>query len=83
MRAARNPIFGADHVRRFLLGVLQKATADRTPPFALALLDVNGEPAVALTHSGRTDVLALEFGTDGLIHGLRQVCNPDKLTRAL
>lgn len=81
--AARNPIFGADHVRRFLSGILQKATADPAVPFDAALLDVNGEPAVALAHSGRTDVLTLEFGADGRIHGLRQVCNPDKLTRAL
>lgn len=83
VRAARNPIFGADRVRRFLVGVLEKAVADPSFPLGAALLDVNGEPAIALTHSGRTDVLALEFGTDGLIHGLRQVCNPDKLSRVL
>jgi RNA polymerase sigma-70 factor (ECF subfamily) len=83
VRAARNPIFGADRVRRFLAGVLQKAAADPSLPFGAALLDVNGEPAIALTHSGRTDVLTLEFGTDGLIHGLRQVCNPAKLAHVL
>jgi len=83
VRAALNPIFGADHVRRFLLGVLGKALADPASPLGVALLDVNGEPAVALTHSGRTDVLTLEFGGDGRIHALRQVCNPDKLTYAL
>ena len=38
---------------------------------------------IAFLRSGRTDVLALEFGVDGLIHGLRQVCNPDKLAYAL
>jgi len=83
VRAARNPIFGADRVRRFFIGVLQKATADPTVPWGVAALDINGEPAVALTHSGRTDVLTLEFGADGLIHGLRQVCNPGKLRYAL
>ncbi|GAA4484255.1 sigma-70 family RNA polymerase sigma factor [Microbacterium panaciterrae] len=83
VRAALNPIFGADRVRRFLIGVFVKAKADPSLPFAVAPLDVNGEPAVALTHSGRTDVLTLEFGDDGLIHGLRQVCNPDKLTQVL
>lgn len=83
VRAARNPLFGADHVRRFLLGVREKAVTDPALPFAVALLDVNGEAAVALTHSGRTDVLTLEFGKDGLIHGLRQVCNPEKLSHAL
>lgn len=81
--AARNPIFGADHVRRFLVGVLQKATADPALPFSVRRLDLNGEPAIAFLRPDRTDVLTLEFGDDGLIHGLRQVCNPDKLTRAL
>ncbi|MFJ4165975.1 sigma-70 family RNA polymerase sigma factor [Microbacterium sp. NPDC089698] len=81
--AARNPIFGADRVRRFLVGVLQKATADPALPFSVRRLDVNGEPAIAFLRSGRTDVLALEFGADGLIHGLRQVCNPDKLAYVL
>ncbi|MDQ4215572.1 sigma-70 family RNA polymerase sigma factor [Microbacterium sp. ASV81] len=84
VRAALNPIFGAERVRRFLLGVLGKATAfDPAHPFAIAVLDVNGGPAFALTHSGRTDLLTVELGRDGLIHGLRQVCNPDKLRFAL
>ncbi|MGN7862483.1 sigma-70 family RNA polymerase sigma factor [Microbacterium sp. 22303] len=81
--AARNPIFGADRVRRFLVGVLQKAAADPALPFSVKRLDVNGEPAIAFLRSGRVDVLALEFGADGLIHGLRQVCNPDKLAYVL
>lgn len=81
--AARNPIFGADHVRRFLVGVLQKAIADPALPFSVQRLDINGEPAIAFLRPDRTDVLTLEFGDDGLIHGLRQVCNPEKLTRAL
>lgn len=79
--AARNPIFGADRVRRFLIGVLQKATADPALAFSVERLDINGEPAIAFLRPDRTDVLTLEFGDDGLIHGLRQVCNPDKLTR--
>ncbi|WP_353114599.1 sigma-70 family RNA polymerase sigma factor [Microbacterium sp.] len=80
VRAAINPIFGAEKVRRFLVGVLGKASADDAgDPFAVAPLDVNGEPALALTHSGRTDVMTLEFDGRGLIVGIRQVCNPDKL----
>lgn len=82
--ATRNPIFGAVKVRRFLLGVRAKAAAfDPRHPFRLAALDVNGEPAVALSHSGRTDVLTVEFDASGRIVGLRQVCNPDKLRHAL
>ncbi|UJP09048.1 sigma-70 family RNA polymerase sigma factor [Microbacterium sp. KUDC0406] len=67
VRAALNPIFGGEKVRRFFIGVLEKATADPSQPLGAVLLDVNGEPAIALTHSGRTDVLMLEFDADGRI----------------
>lgn len=80
VRAALNPIFGAEKVRRFFLGVAEKAAAhDPEHPFSVGVLDANGEPAIALTHSGRTDVLVLEFDAGGRIRGIRQVCNPDKL----
>lgn len=82
--ATRNPIFGAEKIVRFYLGVQAKAAAvDPIRPFALEPIDINGEPAFALTHSGRTDVLSLEFDQHGSIRGIRQVCNPRKLTRAL
>lgn len=81
--ATRNPIFGAAKVHRFYLGVREKARAfDAAHPFSVAPIEVNGEIALALSHSGRTDVLTLEFDQDGLIRGIRQVCNPHKLTRA-
>jgi len=84
VKATLNPIFGAAKVRRFLLGVMAKAAApDARHPFALAPLDVNGEPGIAFTHSGRTDVLTLEFDAEGLISGIRQVCNPHKLHHVL
>ncbi|WP_309127515.1 sigma-70 family RNA polymerase sigma factor [Microbacterium sp.] len=82
--ATLNPIFGAERVRRFFLGVREKAAAhNRENPFSIEVLDVNGETAFALSHSGRTDVLAVEFDDAGLICGIRQVCNPHKLRRAL
>lgn len=82
--AARNPIFGADNVRRFFLGVLQKAAAyDPVRPFVLTPMEINGEPGFAVAHSGRTDVLTLEFDAAGMIRGIRQVCNPHKLTQVL
>ncbi|REJ04986.1 RNA polymerase subunit sigma-70 [Microbacterium bovistercoris] len=80
VRAALNPIFGAEKVRRFFVGVAEKAAAhDPAHPFTVGLLDANGEPAIALTHSGRTDLLTLEFDAGGRICGIRQVSNPDKL----
>lgn len=81
--ATRNPIFGRAKVHRFYVGVRNRAAAyDPQRPFALAPLEVNGEPALALSHSGRTDVLAVEFEPSGMIRGIRQVSNPHKLTRA-
>ncbi|UNK70275.1 sigma-70 family RNA polymerase sigma factor [Microbacterium sp. H1-D42] len=81
--AARNPIFGAEKIGRFYVGVLQKATAyDPLHPFVLTPIAINGELGLALAHSGRTDVLTLEFDGAGRVCGIRQVCNPHKLTRA-
>jgi len=81
--ATRNPIFGAEKVHRFYAGVREKARAfDPAHPFSVTPIEVNGELAFALSHSGRTDVLTLEFDQDGRIRGIRQVCNPHKLTRA-
>ncbi|PKI90741.1 RNA polymerase subunit sigma-70 [Actinomycetales bacterium SN12] len=81
--ATRNPIFGAEKVHRFYVGVREK-TAKLAPdlPFSVSPIEVNGEFALALTHSGRTDVLTLEFDQVGRIRGIRQVSNPHKLTRA-
>lgn len=81
--ATRNPIFGADKVHRFYVGVREKARAfDPQHPFSVTPIEVNGEFALALSHSGRTDVLTLEFDRNGRIRGIRQVCNPHKLTHA-
>ncbi|MEV7631796.1 sigma-70 family RNA polymerase sigma factor [Microbacterium sp. NPDC089318] len=80
--ATRNPIFGAEKVHRFYLGVREKARAfDPAHPFSVAPIEVNGEFALALSHSGRIDVLTLEFDQNGMVRGIRQVCNPHKLTR--
>ena len=81
--ATRNPIFGAEKMHRFYVGVREK-TAKFAPklPFSISPIEVNGEFALALTHSGRTDVLTLEFDQEGRIRGIRQVSNPHKLTRA-
>lgn len=82
--AALNPIFGAEKVRRFYLGVLQKAAEyDPERPFTITPVDVNGEPGFLLAHTGRTDVLTFEFDASGMIRGIRQVCNPHKLSHVL
>ncbi|WOF22079.1 sigma-70 family RNA polymerase sigma factor [Microbacterium betulae] len=83
VKSALNPIFGADRIARFFLGILDKAWADSesgTP--GVAAVDVNGQPALSLSLHGVHDVLVLEFSPDGGISELRRVANPEKLTRA-
>ena len=73
--SAINPIFGADRVARFTLGVTRKA-----PPASIELVDVNGSPGVLLKrrNSGVHSVLFLEV-VDGRVETVYAVRNPDKL----
>lgn len=75
VRAALNPIHGADRVARFLVGVLGK------PGRALVPLPgtVNGQPGFTVMIDGRRHgVMALDV-RDGRIAALYHVANPDKL----
>ncbi len=80
VRSALNPIFGAEHIVRFLVGIMAGAAASGEA-FRLVPLEVNGDPALAFLRPGRRDVVCPEFGPDGRIRGIRQVSNPEKLTR--
>jgi RNA polymerase sigma-70 factor (ECF subfamily) len=72
--AALNPIFGADRVARFTIGVARKN------PTAVEFVDVNGDPGVMLrTPSGRIDSIFVLEVEDGLATALYVVRNPDKL----
>ncbi|MGE3074721.1 MAG: RNA polymerase sigma-70 factor [Dehalococcoidia bacterium] len=75
--AAINPIFGADHVARFTIGVTKKE------PLIPELADINGAPGVLLrTRSGRlSSVLLLEVD-EGKVTAMYAIRNPDKLGRA-
>lgn len=77
--AALNPIYGADKVIRFGLGVMRKfAPAEG---FALELTDINGAPGYLLrTREGVHTALTMEFDND-LISAIYLVRNPDKLGR--
>ena len=75
VRAARRPIFGADRVSRFLVGVVGQLGTGLDSHFAW----VNGEPGFVNTLDGQVhSVVALEI-VDGRIAGIRAVMNPDKL----
>lgn len=75
---ARNPIYGADRISRFYLGVVKKIESDRT--FTLA--NVNGHPGIVSRTNGTIDmVLSLVVGHDGRITRILHMNNPDKLMR--
>lgn len=76
VKAALKPIFGPQHIARFLLGVLRRyGSPDMQPRPAR----INGMPGlVLLGPSGPFQTFALEV-RDGLIARLYAVRNPDKL----
>ena len=76
VKAALKPILGAEHIARFLLGVLRRYG---TPDMQVRPARINGMPGmVLLGPSGPFQTIALEV-RDGLIARLYTVRNPDKL----
>jgi len=74
--AARNPIYGADRVARFICGVLRKSREEARD---VRMAHVNGEPGLVAYSGGQARyVVTLEVG-DGCIQAIRIVVNPDKL----
>ena len=75
IKAALNPITGADKVARFLLGLLAKAPPGLTwEPAA-----VNFEPGILVCLDGRLFGSISFDVADGRIQGIAIVVNPDKL----
>ena len=77
VRAALNPIHGADAIARFVTGVVKK----NLPPDAVhAPAEVNGQPAfVTWIRGQRASVTVLDI-RDGLIRHVFVVVNPEKLS---
>ena len=75
--AALNPIFGADRVVRFLLGI-----SGKLPAITVQFAEVNGGIGAVLLDAGKPFiVMALDLTADGRIASLYSVSNPDKLPR--
>lgn len=75
--AARRPLYGADHVARWILGVLAKPQARGVVPERAV---VNGELGLLMVKDGiPVGVLTYDV-VDGRIQNLRLQVNPDKLT---
>ncbi|MEH0846337.1 RNA polymerase sigma factor SigJ [Micromonospora sp. CPCC 205711] len=78
VRAARNPITGADRIARFFIGVHGPG---RLPP-AVRRLELNGQPAALITRPDGSTYALTVAGADGLVTGVHLVGNPDKLRYA-
>ncbi len=76
VRAAINPIYGADRIIRFILG-LHKKQLGALQGFPV---DVNGAPGAAVTLDGRPYLIHAIEVEDDLIRTVFYVMNPDKLS---
>lgn len=73
--AARRPVLGPSKVARLYAGMVMKSP----PGLALAIAEVNGEPAIVARLGSRAlGVLVPEFSHQGIV-GLRNALNPRKL----
>ncbi|GAB2825538.1 RNA polymerase sigma factor SigJ [Actinocorallia aurea] len=75
--AALNPITGADHAARFLIGILRKVQGYGA---TLTETTVNGRPGAAITLGEEIQGVLSTETTDGRISRIWIIRNPDKLT---
>lgn len=73
--AARNPVISADHVARFMAGLMRKATDE----VEFRLAQVNGRTGLLIYYQGHLLNVLTFFIADGKIQRLFAVLNPDKL----
>jgi RNA polymerase sigma-70 factor (ECF subfamily) len=73
-RAAINPIFGADRIMRFILGLRAKGLGELKAFPA----EVNGEPGVAITRNGLPYMIHTINVEDDRIQNIFYIMNPDK-----
>jgi RNA polymerase sigma-70 factor, ECF subfamily len=77
LTGARRPLYGADAVARFFIGITKKSP----PGVSIRPATINGQPGVIAYEQGRpTDVLQFEI-SEGRITAIRVQRNPEKLTR--
>ena len=75
--AARKPIYGADKIARFMVGVQRKDRYPTDPVFTRVL--VNGDPGVRMDSAteGFLSIVAIEVA-DELVQGVRFFTNPER-----
>jgi RNA polymerase sigma-70 factor, ECF subfamily len=77
VRAALKPIYGADRVSRFLIGVLSKFALSPAPEYRITV--VNGQPGVASIWEGCLLNVTIFDLDDDAIRNIYIVSNPEKL----
>lgn len=77
IRAARNPLYGADRIARFFAGVYGR----RRPGVRIASVELNGAPALVLSWPDGACYTLGVAAAGGRITGVYLVGNPDKLSR--
>jgi RNA polymerase sigma-70 factor (ECF subfamily) len=75
VRATRNPVVGRDHVARFFIGIFRKYPAAFDE---VRLTEINGSPGFVDRGGGHLQAFGLDIEA-GVIRGVYQVLNPDKL----
>ncbi len=73
--AARVPVVGRRRVARLLINLAAREYQD----VAVRLTSLNGESALVVSAEGRTELAVIISATDGLVHRVWAVVNPDKL----
>ncbi|HEX5592221.1 MAG TPA: RNA polymerase sigma factor SigJ [Solirubrobacterales bacterium] len=75
--AARKPIYGADKIARFMVGVQRKSQFPDDPVYTPVL--VNGDPGLRMDSAGEgfLSIIAVEVA-DGVVQGLRFFNNPER-----
>ena len=75
VKAARRPIVGAAKVARFLVGIVRK----EPPGWSNRVVDVNGQPGLAIYDDDVITTVVTVDVADDLIQGIHIVVNPEKL----
>ncbi len=73
--AAINPIYGAEKVARFFVGIARKRPDGLTPRAGI----VNNQPALIMYQDGRAILVTVLDVADGRIQRIYNILNPDKL----
>jgi len=79
--AARKPIYGADKIARFIVGIQRKSSYPSDATFTQVL--VNGDPGVRMDSAadGFVSITAIEIA-EGAVQGVRIFSNPERFGAA-